>query len=396
MMPLKKCHEFFNPRRMNNAYSLGPLSLLVTLALNLTFAEDALIENPGNNGPLDFIRVSNDGKRFVYNESKKEFKIWGVNYDHDRQGRLLDEYWETEWETVVADFLEIKKLGANCIRVHLQYGKFMITPKEANPIALAKLAKLVQLAEKIGLYLDVTGLACYHKQNIPPWYDSLSEQSRWAAQAIFWESVAKVCAGSSAVFCYDLMNEPILTGNKPKVEWLSGELDGKFFTQRISLDLKGRSRDEVAEAWVQQLVTAIKKHDQEHLITVGVIPWIFVFGGGKPLFHGPRAGRHLDFTAVHFYPERGKLEKAVKALKAYELGKPLVIEEMFPLKCGIDEMMTFVNRSAEHADGWISFYWGQSAEEINQKATPTIGEAITAKWLDRFKAHGLETFQMPN
>ena len=36
----------------------------------------------------------------------------------------------------------------------------------------------------------------------------MDEPARWAAQARFWAEVAKVCATSPAVFCYDLMNEP--------------------------------------------------------------------------------------------------------------------------------------------------------------------------------------------
>ena len=140
--------------------------------------------------PLDHIRVSDDRTHFVRGESAERFIVWGVNYDHDHAGRLLDEYWIDEWPTVVEDFGEIKALGANCVRIHLQLGMFLDAPDTPNVAALAQLAKLVQLAEDEGLYLDVTGLACYHKQNIPAWYDKLNEQDRWKAQAVFWEAVA--------------------------------------------------------------------------------------------------------------------------------------------------------------------------------------------------------------
>jgi hypothetical protein len=334
---------------------------------------------------LEPIRVSDDGSHFVTATSKARFTVWGVNYDHDTEGRLLDEYWQEEWETVVEDFAEIKALGANCVRVHLQVGKFMDAPDKANAAALAQLAKLLALAESSGLYLDITGLACYHKANIPPWYDALPEAERWAVQARFWRAVAKTCQHSPVVFCYDLMNEPILAGKKTESDWLAGELGGKYFVQRISLDLKGRPRTEVAAAWVNSLVDAIREEDSSHMITVGVIPWVFAFGGkGKPLFHSPEVGKRLDFVAVHFYPKAGEVDKALSALKAYEVGKPLVIEEMFPLKCGIDEMGEFIRQSATHVDGWISFYWGKTAAEL--KAAPKTGfrEAIIAQWLEKF------------
>ena len=72
--------------------------------------------------PLESIRVSADGKRFVRESSDEEFIVWGVNYDHGSTGtgRLLDEYWGGRMETVVADFREIKELGANCVRIDLQ------------------------------------------------------------------------------------------------------------------------------------------------------------------------------------------------------------------------------------------------------------------------------------
>ena len=340
--------------------------------------------------PLKSIQVSDDGQHFVRARSKQPFVVWGVNYDHDSSGRLLDEYWLDEWETVVEDFREIKALGANCVRVHLQLGKFMKAADQPDEVALKQLAKLVGLAEDTGLYLDVTGLACYHEKNIPTWYDELAEQDRWAVQETFWQAVAKTCHGSSAIFCYDLMNEPTLPGKQPATEWLAGEFGGKHFVQRIALDLKGRTREEVAEAWVNRMTAAIRRHDDHSMITVGVIPWVFAFGGGKPLFYSPRVGKKLDFVAVHFYPKKGEVDKAIKALKAYEVGKPLIIEETFPLKCSHDELTDFIKLSAEHADGWVSFYWGATAKQLRCKPRKTIGDAITAAWLDQFRELGKE------
>lgn len=334
---------------------------------------------------LDPIHVSDDGEHFVRGESAERFIVWGVNYDHDAAGRLLDEYWIDEWPRVVEDFQEIKALGANCVRIHLQFGKFMDAPEIPNAAALKQLGKLLRLAEETGLYLDVTGLACYHKKNIPTWYDKLDESNRWKSQAAFWEAVARTCKNSPAIFCYDLMNEPVLAGKEAVSEWLTGELGGKFFVQRLTLDLKERTREQVASAWVGTMVDAIRKHDDRHMITVGVIPWVFVFGGGKPLFHSPHVGQRLDFVAVHFYPKKGEVDKALTALKAYDIGKPLVVEEMFPLKCSQAELEEFIRKSSDITDGWITFYWGESAEQLRAADKPTIAQSITASWLEKFQ-----------
>ena len=94
----------------------------------------------------------------------------------------------------------------------------------------------MRLAEQTGLYLDLTGLGCYHKQDVPAWYDALEESDRWDVQARFWKAVAGVCKDSPAIFCYDLMNEPVLDGGKGD-GWLAGEpLGGKYFVQRITRD----------------------------------------------------------------------------------------------------------------------------------------------------------------
>lgn len=335
--------------------------------------------------PAAMERIVASGDSFQLADSGKPFKAWGFNYDHDADGRLLEDYWIDEWPTVEADFREMKALGANCVRIHPQFNRFMNSPEEPNAASLERLGKLIGLAEETGLYLDITGLGCYHKKDTPEWYDNMDEADRWDAQARFWEAVASAGAGREAVFCYDLMNEPILPGaGKTETEWLAGELGGKHFVQRLTLDLKGRTREQAARAWVDRMAAAIRKHDRDALITVGVIPWALVFPGAKPLFHSKAVGENLDFAAVHFYPETGKVDEALNVLKVYDTGKPLVIEEMFPLKCGVDELGEFIDRSRPFADGWIGFYWGKTIEEYGEQPE-TIAGAITRKWLELFR-----------
>lgn len=337
---------------------------------------------------LGMIRPSADGTHFVHVDSGERFTVWGVNYDHDPDGRLLEDYWHAEWATVVEDFEEMAALGANAVRIHLQLGKFMKSPEQPNTAELEQLGRLLELAKRTGLYLNLTGLACYHKQDVPPWYDAMSEADRWAVQARFWEAVAKTCAGHPAMFCYDLMNEPILPGDdKKETDWLAGEFGGKYFVQRITLDLAGRSRHEVARAWIDTLVSAIRKHDLHTMITVGVIPWAHVWPQAKPLFYAPEVGVNLDFACVHFYPKSGQVEKALAALAVYRVGKPLVVEEMFALECGIEELDAFIEGSRDWVAGYFGFYWGRTIEEYAALTGEqrTIGAAITQRWLEYFR-----------
>lgn len=336
---------------------------------------------------LEAVQVADDNRSFVLEETRRQFVPWGFNYDHDETGRLIEDYWNDGWEKVEDDFGEMKLLGANVVRIHLQFGKFMETPGKPNKHSLDQLGRLIRLAERVGLYLDLTGLGCYHKQDVPEWYDRLDEQKRWDAQARFWESVAARCANSPAIFCYDLMNEPVVAGGqKKRDDWLGPAFAGKHFVQFITLETRGRPRPDIARQWTQHLVTAIRRHDRRHLITVGLAPWSLDRPGLTSGFIPEKTADDLDFIAVHVYPEKGKLGEAMETLKGFAVKKPVVIEEMFPLKCSAEELGGFIDRSKAVASGWIGFYWGKTPEQYGQ--SKTIADAITMSWLELFREKG--------
>ena len=333
---------------------------------------------------LPWVVVAKDQKGFVLQKLDKPFSPWGFNYDHDERGRLIEDYWEAEWEKVERDFRAMKKLGANVVRIHLQVGKFMAGAEKPNIKSLERLGKLVKLAEAVGVYLDVTGLGCYHKADVPKWYDKLDEATRWNVQARFWQAVASACAESPAIFCYDLMNEPVVPGGKRKDgDWLGPAFGGKHFVQVITLDQQNRPRPEIAQKWVRHLTSAIREKDKRHLITVGLVDWSLDRPGLTSGFVPERIVGDLDFLCVHLYPEKGKLEEAVKTLKGFSVGKPVVIEETFPLKCSMAEFGRFIERSETHSAGCIGFYWGQSPDDL--RGSTKIADAITFGWLEFFE-----------
>src|SRR5262249_10184065 len=136
-------------------------------------AAKRMLEQPARTDEMPWVAVAKDKKGFVLDPSGVAFVGWGFNYDHDDKGRLIEDYWEDEWPTVEAHFGQMKKLGANVVRVHLQLGKFMDGPEKLNATALDRLGKLLALAERLRLYLDLTGLGCYLKRDVPAWYDKL-------------------------------------------------------------------------------------------------------------------------------------------------------------------------------------------------------------------------------
>jgi hypothetical protein len=333
---------------------------------------------------MPWIKVAKDQNGFVLDPSGKPFTPLGFNYDHDRTGRLLEDYWELEWGIVETHFKQMKQLGANVVRIHLQFGKFMDGPGKANDKALDRLAQLLRLAEQVQLYLDLTGLGCYHKQDVPAWYDKLSEKDRWKEQACFWQAVAGRCAGSPAVFCFDLMNEPVVPGGKRNAEdWLGPPFGGKHFVQFITLDQMERPRPTIAKQWVHQLATAIREKDNRHLITVGLVDWSLNRPGLTSGFVPDKVADDLDFVSVHLYPQKGMVKEALETLAGFAVGKPVLIEETFPLQCSSQELEQFIQGSKQYAAGWIGFYWGKTPEELRR--SNTIADAITLGWLEVFE-----------
>jgi hypothetical protein len=336
--------------------------------------------------PLERIAIAPDGRGFVTVGTKTPFRPWGLNYGNN--GKLIEDFWDTDWERLAGDFREMKQLGTNVVRVHLQYGKFMTAPDEPNRAAFAQLSRLLRLAEGTGLYLDLTGLASYRPADVPAWYDAMDEPARWTAQAKFWAVIAQTCASSPAVFCYDLMNEPFVPGKKREAgAWRSGQLFGDYdFIQFITLDPAGRTREDVPVLWIRRMTAAIREHDSTHLITVGMLPWSRErghFSGFVPKKVAPE----VDFLCVHLYPDSKKPGEALESLQEFAVGKPVVIEETFPLSCSIVELEEFLRETRKLACGWMGHYDGDSLEELDareQAGTITIGQRYYRDWLRLF------------
>jgi hypothetical protein len=131
--------------------------------------------------------------------------------------------------------------------------------------------------------------------------------------------------------------------------------------------------------------SAIRAEDPGHLVTVGVIPWALVWPSAKPIFYSPEAGGPLDFVCIHLYPKKGEVDKALTAMATYDIGKPLVIEETFPLACSLEEMDDFLRRSRQRAEGYVSFYWGRTPAELEASGEKQDGARAVAAWLRYFQ-----------
>jgi hypothetical protein len=321
-------------------------------------------------GAADWITVDKSRPGFTSSASRTEFIPWGYNYFRDERFRLLEDYWNDDgpqgWAKVERDFREMKRLGANIVRLHLQFARFMDAPDRPNQQNLDRLNRVLDLAEQLGLYLDITGLGTYRLEDVPAWYRDTNEKEHWAMQAAFWEALARLCANRSIVFAYNLMNEPLATASKqPQGQWTHPTaLDGQTYVEYINLDPGRRKAKDIARAWIRQLTAAIRRYDQRHMITVGLI-WINnenpeVWSGFAP----KEIAREVDFLAVHVYPDKAKVSVALDSLRRYRVGKPILVEETFPMKCSTSEWREFLETSRSLAHGWLGQYWSLSPKDI--------------------------------
>ena len=342
------------------------LGFLLTSTLQ---AEDAALEP---------VVVAPDHTGFVGQNSGKAFTPWGVNYGN--AGRLMEDFWDTDWSTLENDLHKIKELGANVVRVHLQFAMFMQSATHPKEGSLNHLRELVSLAEKTGLYLDLTGLACYRTKDVPAWYDAMDEKARWSAQCVFWRAIAGVCRGSNSIFCYDLMNEPMVPGGDD-AKWYSGKPLGDYdFLQSVSRTLSGRKRPDLANQWIDTLTTAIREVDPKHMVTVGMLPWVTGWGhlfGFIPKEVAP----HVDFLSIHLYPDTKKPDEVRKALsECAGHHKPVVIEETFPLSCSVEDLEVFLRESRATACGWVWHYDGSTPHDYEQRAKEGKGGKTDFLW----------------
>jgi len=308
---------------------------------------------------MQVIKTDLEKNCFVEKETGNVFYPVGFNYDHDEHFRLIEDYWFEDWDKVLYDFERMQRLGANTIRLHLQTIRFLPEASQPDNRQLAQLQKLIETAASMSLYLNITGLCAYHLEDQPDWYTYQKEEQRWQTQADFWTSVSQVTRGHNNIFCLNLMNEPIIAGGaRPAGKWLGNSyVDGKHYTQFVALKGKGRDRSALARQWISLMRDAIKREDTEHMVTVGMMDWSLEIPSKMNTGFTPhKMVDLLDFISLHIYPSTGEEELFVKTVKAFLLGKPVVLEEFSHIDCEPEELPLFLEKVKQDIQGLLTFY----------------------------------------
>ena len=305
--------------------------VLLALAL-LPVGRSAESASPAK--PLPRIRVAPDGHGFVGSDGKA-FVPFGVTYFRPGTGWAPQVWKQFDAEATRRDFAALKAMGANTVRVFLSFGSFFPTPDRVDPEGLAKFDQFLALAEEAGLYVHPTGPD--HWEGLPAWAqgDRVADEPVLQALELFWKQFAARYRGRTALFAYDLLNEPEVRWNTPamlarwnawlvheygsaektvaawtnsdrKLDWGAVAIPAKDAPPSVELRDFQHCREAVAVEWTRRQAVAIRAVDPEVLVTVGLIqssvpvsvagPWHYA------AFRPDKLAPLLDFMEVHFYP----------------------------------------------------------------------------------------------
>jgi endo-1,4-beta-mannosidase len=311
----------------------------------------------GTGRALPKIRVAADGRTFV-TENGKPFVPFGVNYYRPDTGWAPQVWKKFDADAIRRDFVMMKSLGVNCVRVFLSYGSFFTEPNALDAAGLAKFDQFLSIAEEAGIYVHPTGPD--HWEGLPTWArgDRIGDPKILATTENFWRLFAQRYRGRNVIFAYDLLNEPSVPWNPP---------------EGADVLAYQRSREDIADEWTRRQVAAIKAVDPQALVTVGLIQWSVpaLLPGVKHYsgFRPSRQAKFLDFMEIHFYPLDNKgaepetrnlayLESVVREVAA--TGKPVVVAEFSWNREGQEQQARWNRRAVELtaglACGWLN--WG--------------------------------------
>jgi hypothetical protein len=289
---------------------------------------------------------------------KRPFTAFGFNYGGRSRPKgpySFDDASKQALRGYVAGMREARGLGANALRIYLQLFDFVHRVRgqiKIRHLAQAHLRYVLAAAERLHLYLDLTGNLVWLPSSSPGWYDRMPARQRWRVQSLFWRAVAGAAAPSPAVLCYELTSEPAIGTSSPS--WYAGGFGGLKFVQFVVKDAGHRDRAALARQWIRTLRAAIRSRDRRHLIGLGLL------GSTRGPF-GPRnvAGL-LDVLLVHIYPTTGRVDSAVGIARAFAAPKkPVILGETAMLFDNRATQKSFLLRSRRYLDGYLSFFSGE-------------------------------------
>lgn len=361
---------------------------------------------------LAWVVVDPQSPRHLKLQTGERFSPWGNNYvfvTGTGQANALVEHQMTSDEGMALIDADLQRLAnlappdgaSNVIRMHLQLHTFLRDAATPDREALAHYSQVIEHAEDHGLRVMVTGLNYFFPADNPPWVAAQTDEAaHWATQAVWWNAMAQAVRHSPGVFSFDLMNEPYPTGGQVGADGLArystvapdaycsyGEdpahgVHGTCFGQYVTASPGTRPAADVAAAWTQQLVQAIRTAEAKapevprHLVTIGV----GAFGLNNSFNSSTRVHEHLDFLSPHLYPEGDGAQTTIDLAAgiAALTTKPIIAGETFTF--GPVDRLIANTCNAGTVQGWIGQYDGRVLGDVCPPSGSWLGCALYDAW----------------
>jgi hypothetical protein len=318
-------------------------------------------------------RITVHGDRLY--AGSRPWKAWGFNWgvgDHAPVIAYFDDPSAANFAVLAAELRTARQIGANSMRIYLQLGQVMATPTTPRQSTLRALQKLLALAQSEGIYLDITGDLVWEPSRAPAWYAQMSTPARWQVQARFWTAVAHAASSYTAVLCYELTSEPIVSTTPG---YYYGRMGEWYFVQSIATAPASQA-DALARAWTRLMTSAVHAQD-DRPVTIGLLPTT------SGPFAPDNIASLLDMLVVHDYPKTGQARAAVSLIRSFAASdKPVLLGETAILNDDAATQDEFLLGAAPYLTGVFEFFNGSnpSAMQIN-----TIPDALYKVGLEQFE-----------
>jgi hypothetical protein len=293
----------------------------------------------------------------------RPWRAWGFNWgvgDHAPVIAYFDDPTAANFAVLRSELATARALGANSMRIYLQLGQVMATPTQPRQRTLTALQQLLGLAQRDGIYLDITGDLVWHPSRQPAWYGRMPDQQRWQVQARFWTAVAHAASSSPAVLCYELTSEPLVATTPG---YYYGRMGNWYFEQSIAT-ATGTHADHLARAWTRLMANAVRAQD-DRPVTIGLLP------STTGPFAPANIADLLDMLIVHDYPKTDQAPAAETLIRTFAAThKPVLLGETSILNDNAATQDQFLTGAAPYLSGTFEFFNGQDPNTMQIHSIP--------------------------
>src|SRR5271155_4756563 len=159
---------------------------------------------PADAAPKQLPRIILDPNgRGFQTETGRPFVPFGVTYYRPRTGWAPQVWKQFDAAATERDFILMKGLGVNCVRVFLSFGSFLPEPGKVSEDGFRKFDRFLAIAEAQGIYVHPTGPDFW--EGAPAWatVDHFADDAMLQALDNYWNAFCRRYRDRNVIFAID-------------------------------------------------------------------------------------------------------------------------------------------------------------------------------------------------